>query len=368
MLLKMFDHVYTTGDLEFAGRELASFAKIRKFDYKSGFVECDNADTDILRRRLSHYESVDGKPTHIKMMMDAWSDIHFGDKWQSSKAENKHATHGFYPFKGKFYPMMIRAILNIIDVKEGKTVLDPYCGCGTLNVEASLMEINSIGVEIVPLFSFVSKTKCDALHGRGNLDKLAHLCALKESEKRGVDYNTALRKIKEGYARSLQALERLKSGLGLSFGTSRIFTRDNRRMYFIKSNSVDAIVCSPPYAIALDYLRNHEVALRELGDNISKIRNKMCGLRGSCREKIKNYYTDLQRTVGEMHRVLKPERFCVIIIGRTVYGGMELKHDEVVMKLAEEAGFRHVLTIRNPLISKNTMSVKYEYVLFFRKI
>jgi DNA modification methylase len=49
---------------------------------------------------------------------------------------------------------------------ERRDVLDPYCGCGTLNVEANMIGINSIGVEIVPLFAFVSKTKCDALHGK----------------------------------------------------------------------------------------------------------------------------------------------------------------------------------------------------------
>jgi DNA modification methylase len=366
MLLTMFDHIYTVGDLEFAERELSNFSKIIRFDYKSKRAEC-NGDADLLRRRLSHYEFVDGQPTHIKMMMDAWEDVDFGDKWQWIKVVNKYATHGFYPFKGKFYPSMVRALLNIIGLKEGQTVLDPYCGCGTLNVEANMIGIDSIGVDVVPLFAFVSKTKCDALQGKGNLEKLAHLYALKECEKRGIPYAIALKNIKNGFYRSVEVLERLKSELNLNFGKSKIYARDNRNMRFLRKNSIDAVICSPPYSIALDYLKNHEVAIKDNGDNAERLKEKMCGLRGSNSERIENYYADLHKTIAEMHRVLKPDKFCVIIVGRTSFKGEGLRHDEAVLRIAKEIGFQHVLTIRNPLIGKNTMSVRHEYILFFKK-
>jgi hypothetical protein len=100
----MFEHIYTVGDLEFAERELSAFAKVLNFDYKNRNVKCCDADAETLKRRMSHYEFVDGEPTHMKIMMDAWKDIDFGDKWQWVKAVNKYATHGFYRSRASSIP------------------------------------------------------------------------------------------------------------------------------------------------------------------------------------------------------------------------------------------------------------------------
>ncbi len=40
---------------------------------------------------------------------------------------------------------MIRALLNIINIKEGDTVLDPFIGSGTTALEAQLLGINCVG-------------------------------------------------------------------------------------------------------------------------------------------------------------------------------------------------------------------------------
>ena len=34
-------------------------------------------------------------------------------------------THGLFPYRGKFHPQLIRALLNILKVKKGDVVLDP---------------------------------------------------------------------------------------------------------------------------------------------------------------------------------------------------------------------------------------------------
>ena len=36
-----------------------------------------------------------------------------------------YATHGLFPYRGKFHPQMIRGIINIMGLKPGDTVLDP---------------------------------------------------------------------------------------------------------------------------------------------------------------------------------------------------------------------------------------------------
>lgn len=74
-----------------------------------------------------------------------------------------YASHGLFPYRGKFHPQMIKGIMNIMGLKAGDTVLDPMMGSGTVLVEASLMGIESIGADISPFCRFMTQTKLDAL-------------------------------------------------------------------------------------------------------------------------------------------------------------------------------------------------------------
>lgn len=53
-----------------------------------------------------------------------------------------YATHGLFPYRGKFHLQLKKSILNILKIKPGDMVLDPMCGRGTLNVEASIIGLN----------------------------------------------------------------------------------------------------------------------------------------------------------------------------------------------------------------------------------
>ncbi|WP_041280360.1 DNA methyltransferase [Desulfosudis oleivorans] len=74
-----------------------------------------------------------------------------------------YSTHGLFPYRGKFHPQMIKGLINIMGLKPGDTVLDPMMGSGTVLVEASLMGINSIGIDASPFCRFMAQTKIDAL-------------------------------------------------------------------------------------------------------------------------------------------------------------------------------------------------------------
>jgi len=86
-----------------------------------------------------------------------------------------YATHGLFPYRGKFHPQMIKGLMNIMGLKPGDTVLDPMMGSGTVLVEACLMGIKSIGIDASPFCRFMSQTKIDTLkmslfRARGALD------------------------------------------------------------------------------------------------------------------------------------------------------------------------------------------------------
>jgi len=74
-----------------------------------------------------------------------------------------YATHGLFPYSGKFHPQMIKGLMNIMGLKPGDTVLDPMMGSGTTLIEACLMGINSIGIDASPFCGFMTQTKIDAL-------------------------------------------------------------------------------------------------------------------------------------------------------------------------------------------------------------
>ena len=74
-----------------------------------------------------------------------------------------YATHGLFPYRGKFHPQMIKGIMNVMGLKPGHTVLDPMMGSGTVLVEACLMGIGSIGIDLSPFCRFMAQTKIDAL-------------------------------------------------------------------------------------------------------------------------------------------------------------------------------------------------------------
>jgi len=74
-----------------------------------------------------------------------------------------YASHGLFPYRGKFHPQMIKGLINTMGLRPGETVLDPMMGSGTVPVEAALMGINSVGIDASPFCRFMSQTKINAL-------------------------------------------------------------------------------------------------------------------------------------------------------------------------------------------------------------
>ncbi len=93
----------------------------------------------------------------------------------------------------------------------------------------------------------------------------------------------------------------------------------------------------------------------------------MVGLKGKTKkEKLLNYFDDMQQVLSEMYRVLKKNKYAVIIIGSNDVqtGGtrLETKIEEIAIKI----GFGLDQKIVKPIKGiQNTM--KDEYILFLRK-
>jgi DNA modification methylase len=62
-------------------------------------------------------------------------------------------------FADGFSAELVRRTIDVFGVAKDATILDPFTGCGTTNVVAKSLGMNSVGVEYHPLLAWVARTK-----------------------------------------------------------------------------------------------------------------------------------------------------------------------------------------------------------------
>lgn len=65
-------------------------------------------------------------------------------------------TQGFHPYIAGMNPALARLIIPALNIPKGGTLLDPFCGSGTVLVEGTLSGVRSIGIDVSPLAAFIS--------------------------------------------------------------------------------------------------------------------------------------------------------------------------------------------------------------------
>ena len=116
-----------------------------------------NEAVDInLYKRLTFYKSFDVNGMEVK----TWQNIlEHGYNDNSPRKDPKYLTHGIHPYKGKFYPQLVRPLLNILKIPKGGIVFDPFCGSGTVVLESILNGYNAYGCDINPTAVEISIAK-----------------------------------------------------------------------------------------------------------------------------------------------------------------------------------------------------------------
>lgn len=110
-------------------------------------------------------------------------------------AEDRAHVHGFHAYPARAHPVTARRLIEDL-VPEGGTVLDPFCGSGTVLVEAMLAGRATIGSDLNPIAVMLARAKTFARPP----EKSAALVAAA----RGVaDYADARRVAKKGASRRL---------------------------------------------------------------------------------------------------------------------------------------------------------------------
>lgn len=156
----------------------------------------------------------------------------------------------------------------------------------------------------------------------------------------------------------------------------KIFTGDARNMYFLKDNSIDHIVTSPPYANTYDYYLYHKFRIYWLGYDLKGVQDNEIGSRdrhSSKKEEIITFEEDINRCIKEMGRVIKPGKVAVIVIGDSVIRGKVIRMDTIMKRIGLKNNFKFIRDISYNLKQnsrafnpKFTNGEKLEHIMFFQ--
>ncbi len=404
--IKTPNQVLFNGDVEL----LPSVTEL--FELELAYLEYKILEPEKYLERTAYAKSYKGKNSlHFLMYSDISEEVNKQrTKTASSYFENGifstgYATHSLFPYRGKFHPQLIKALINIIGIKKGETILDPMAGSGTTNIEAALMGINSYAIDISHFCQLMIQTKYDALKIDLNLlnsidfdenkwfdffsqkdilsrisgigkkkEKIYELALLAYLDALGYSKRVVRSNHKQLFSKVLKRyIETVKSFLTNNYFNSEdlgnvTILRDSDALNIkLPDNSIDGIITSPPYSFAIDYVENDKDQLEYLGVDTLSLKEKLIGLKGKTKnEKLNNYFNDLDVFLGEASRILKKNKFLVIIIGSNTNQTGGIRLEQSVVSSAKRHNLILVKTILKPIKGmRNTM--KEEYILIFEK-
>ncbi|MEM2915284.1 MAG: DNA methyltransferase, partial [Candidatus Bathyarchaeia archaeon] len=194
-----------------------------------------------------------GKPKKIKEYQPKNFELETINVW-SFPERGTWATHQGN-FRGNWPPQMVRNTILRYS-KPGELVLDQMCGSGTTLIECKLLGRNAIGVDI-------------------NLN-----CVMLTLDRLNFEYNP----------------------LDLNFPKAQVktYVGDARNLNLIEDESIHLVTTHPPYASIIPYDKEGKIP----GD-LSTIHS------------IDEYVNGMREIAKESYRVLKPGRFCAILVGDT---------------------------------------------------
>ncbi len=384
------------------------------FELELAFLEYHSLQTDELISKSAYIKSINSKTTlhfQANTFKPSFEILSRSSKtksyFENGTFSTGYATHSLFPYRGKFHPQLIKSLLNIIGIRKGELVLDPMCGSGTTNIEAALLGINSVAVDISPFCRLMTKTKFESLKAKSEElqqllkkeDKLFNFFAAKK--KYDSKTNIQLFESEPNYYLTLLAFldsmgyfNRTKSSSHkelfnrvleryiytvLNYLENPFYDRDDLGDVIISKESTalalnyednffDGIITSPPYSFAIDYASNDKDQLEYLGLDVENLKEKMIGLRGKNKTvRLDNYFEDMKKVCVEIARVLKPNKYAVIIIGSNTNQTGGIRLEDKIVYFCESAKLKLVKSIVKPIKGmRNTM--KDEYVLFLKKM
>jgi tRNA G10 N-methylase Trm11 len=396
------------------GNKVELFPSVNElFELELAHLEYKSLSGEQLLERTAYIKAVDNKLSNHYLLYSNNSEKIHADRSSATQAyfeegqfSTGYATHGLFPYRGKFHPQLIKGLINILNIQKGETILDPMAGSGTTNVEAALMGINSKAIDVSPFCQFMIKTKYESLtidykllektkiENKILFDFFKQGDVLKRITKIGDDnkikiYNLAFLAFLDalGYSKRVvksnheqlfdkvlpRYIETVKSFLSNKYfdqnkiGNLNVLSDSDALNIKLDINSVDCVITSPPYSFAIDYVENDKDQLEFLGYDTTELKNRLIGLKGKTKtQKLENYFADMDSFCLQVSKVLKKGKYFVLVIGSNTNQTGGIRLEETVINSAVKYDMPLVKSILKPIKGmRNTM--KEEYVLIFEK-
>lgn len=396
------------------GNKVELFPNVNElFELELAYLEYKSLSGEQLLERTAYIKSVDNKfSKHYLLYSNNLEKIHT-DRSSATQAyfeegqfSTGYATHGLFPYRGKFHPQLIKGLINILNIQKGETILDPMAGSGTTNVEAALMGINSKAIDVSPFCQFMIKTKYESLtidvqlleqtkiENKKLFDFFKQGNVLNRITKIGDDnkikiYNLAFLAFLDalGYSKRVvksnheqlfdkvlpRYIETVKSFLSNQYfkqsnlGKLDVLSDSDALNIKVESNSVDCVITSPPYSFAIDYIENDKDQLEFLGYDTTELKSRLIGLKGKTKnQKLENYFADMDTFCLQVSKVLKKGKYFVLIIGSNTNQTGGIRLEETIINSAKKYDMPLVKSILKPIKGMRNI-MKEEYILIFEK-
>ena len=360
---------------------------------------------------------------------------------KKTRLNTTYLTHNFHPYPAKFIPQIPRFFIEEF-TNENETVLDPFVGCGTTIVESKLLNRNSIGVDLNHIATLISETKStplnadeieEILHFIENLERtgsiitktidfpnidhwfqqnvkkeltmlassiskvnnskvsnflktgLSSIITSVSNQESDTRYVAKNKDIPDGKTLDLfrvkikSMVERIKEfSETASDSISKIYNADSTNLHFIKDNSVDLVVTSPPYANTYDYYLYHKLRMYWLEFDVTNVKKNEIGSRdkhSSQRKEIDDFNENIKKCFQEAIRVLKPNRHAIVIIGDSVIRKKLYDAKKMMISMGKEIGLEFIDSTSENLKKTTRMfnpnftnALKFEHVMVFKNV
>ena len=220
-------------------------------------------------------------------------------------------------YRGNWPPQMVRNILLRYS-KKGDTILDQMVGSGTTLIECKLLGRRGIGVDINPNWIMLTRDRLNFRY-------------------KTLDYDSNDIEI-------------------------RTYVGDARNLNLIKNESIDLIATHPPYANIIPYSK------QKVDGDLSNVYS------------IDEFIKEMKKVAMESYRVLKPDKYCAILVGDTRRKKHHVPIAFRVMQSFLDAGFilkediiKHQWRCKSTpywlqkSIKYNFLLLMYEHLFIFRK-
>lgn len=127
--------------------------------------------SDVVARQSTGVADMKGNlDALVAALLDRTTERHavqVAEKALGAGSTTSHLSHDIHYYKAKFFPRMVRSLLNVCSQRLGPgphRAIDNFAGSGTTLLEASLLGIPSVGLDLDPLSVMIAKAKLEVLH------------------------------------------------------------------------------------------------------------------------------------------------------------------------------------------------------------